>query len=57
MLIAEEVGVKVTDLAGNPVDCSLGRTLAGCYGMIVAPPSIHGRIVEAVKEVMQEQTK
>ncbi|EAW13373.1 inositol monophosphatase family protein [Aspergillus clavatus NRRL 1] len=55
MLIAQEVGVKVTDLAGNPVDCSLGRTLAGCYGMIVAPPSIHGRLVEAVKEVMQEQ--
>ncbi|KAB8231078.1 hypothetical protein ETB97_006633 [Aspergillus alliaceus] len=52
MLIVEELGCFVSDLAGNPVDCSLGRTLAGCYGMIVAPVSIHGRLVKAVKEIM-----
>lgn len=54
MLIAQELGVTVTDLAGNPVDCSLGRTLAGCYGMVVAPASIHGRIVETIRETMEE---
>ncbi|KAE8348958.1 hypothetical protein BDV28DRAFT_142309 [Aspergillus coremiiformis] len=52
MLIAQELGCVVSDLAGNPVDCSLGRTLADCYGMIVAPASIHGRLVEAVKQIM-----
>ncbi|KAB8218164.1 hypothetical protein BDV33DRAFT_129680 [Aspergillus novoparasiticus] len=52
MLIVQELGCIVSDLAGNPVDCSLGRTLAGCYGMIVAPASIHGRLVEAVKQIM-----
>ncbi|RDH27131.1 Zn-dependent exopeptidase [Aspergillus welwitschiae] len=52
MLIAEELGCTVSDLAGNPVDCSLGRTLSGCYGMIVAPSSIHSRLVEAVKQIM-----
>lgn len=52
MLIAQEVGCTVSDLAGNPVDCSLGRTLAECYGMITAPASIHGRLVEAVKHVV-----
>ncbi|KAI9044239.1 inositol monophosphatase family protein [Aspergillus affinis] len=52
MLIAQEVGCTVSDLAGNPVDCSLGRTLAECYGMIIAPTSIHGRLVEAVKHIV-----
>ncbi|KAE8148405.1 hypothetical protein BDV25DRAFT_158381 [Aspergillus avenaceus] len=52
MLIAQELGCTVSDLAGNPVDCGLGRTLAGCYGMIVAPASIHGRLVEGVKQII-----
>lgn len=54
MLLAQELGVTVSDLSGNPVDCGLGRSLAGCYGMVVAPKSIHGRLVEAVRETMQE---
>lgn len=54
MLLAQELGVVVSDLAGNPVDCSLGRTLAGCYGMVAAPASIHGRVVEAIRETMGE---
>lgn len=53
MLLAEEVGLVVSDLDGCSVDCGLGRTLAGCYGMVVAPPTIHGRLVEAVKQAMQ----
>lgn len=52
MLIAEEVGCKVTDMKGDTVDCGLGRTLAGCQGMIVAAESIHKQLVEAVKETM-----
>lgn len=56
MLLAEEVGLVVSDLEGCTVDCGLGRTLAGCYGMIVAPPSIHGRVVETVKQAMQARS-
>ncbi|KAI9370637.1 hypothetical protein BJX61DRAFT_535463 [Aspergillus egyptiacus] len=52
MLIAEELGCIVSDLKGDPVDCSLGRSLAGCQGMIIAPASIHGRLVEAVKQLL-----
>ncbi|KAL4869373.1 hypothetical protein BDV12DRAFT_185254 [Aspergillus spectabilis] len=51
MLIAEEVGCTVSDLEGNHVDCSLGRSLEGCQGMIIAPLSIHGWLVGAVKQV------
>ncbi|KAL4965341.1 uncharacterized protein BDV14DRAFT_189660 [Aspergillus stella-maris] len=49
MLIVEELGVKVSDLKGDPVDLTLGRRLDGCEGMVIAPESIHGRLVEAVK--------
>ena len=52
MLIAEKAGCKVTDLEGNPVDCSLGRRLEGCYGMVVAPPSIHPFLVDAVRQTL-----
>lgn len=54
MLVAQELGVRVTDLAGRMVDCGLGRTLAGCYGMVVAPESIHSAIVDAVARVIVE---
>lgn len=53
MLLAAELGVKITDLEGNEVDCGLGRTLAGCHGMVVAPASIHGRVLEAVRVARQ----
>lgn len=54
MLIAQEVGFRVTDLAGRDVDCGLGRTLAGCFGMVVAPEGMHGRLVERVEGFMRE---
>ncbi|KAL5335137.1 hypothetical protein BJX70DRAFT_390854 [Aspergillus crustosus] len=54
MLIAEEVGCTVSDLKGNPVDCSLGRSLEGCEGMIIAPSSIHSQLVQAVRELLEK---
>ena len=54
MLLAEEVGLTVSDVHGHPIDCGVGRSLWGSYGMIVAPPSIHGKLVEAAKLEMQE---
>jgi 3'(2'), 5'-bisphosphate nucleotidase len=49
MLIAQELGCVISDLEGRAVDCSQGRTLAGCYGMVVAPASVHQRVLEAVR--------
>lgn len=49
MLLVQELGTVVSDLEGRPVDCGLGRTLAGCYGMVVAPASVHERVLEAVR--------
>ncbi|KAJ5480894.1 3(2)-5-bisphosphate nucleotidase [Penicillium diatomitis] len=53
MLLVQELGCVVTDLEGEPVNCGLGRTLGGCYGMIVAPASIHSQLLDAVRAVRQ----
>jgi 3'(2'), 5'-bisphosphate nucleotidase len=53
MLLVQELGCVVTDLEGQAVDCGLGRTLGGCYGMVVAEASIHGRVLEAVRAARQ----
>lgn len=49
MLLVQELGVVVSDLEGREVDCGLGRSLEGCHGMVVAPASVHGRVLEAVR--------
>ncbi|KAL2215753.1 myo-inositol-1-monophosphatase [Thermoascus aurantiacus ATCC 26904] len=54
MLIVEECGGKITDLDGNPVECCLGRTLAGAYGMVAAPEGAHARVLDAVQSFMKE---
>ena len=54
MLIARESGFKVTDLEGNPVNCATGRKLTGCYGMVVAPPSIHAVLLVAAHNLLAE---
>lgn len=51
MLLAQELGCVVTDLNGDAVDCGRGRTLDGCHGMVVAPASVHGVLLEAVRVV------
>jgi 3'(2'), 5'-bisphosphate nucleotidase len=52
MLIAQEVGCVVTDLRGKPIDCGLGRTLAGSFGLICAPASVYPEVLKAVQEVV-----
>ncbi|KAL1996355.1 hypothetical protein VTN49DRAFT_120 [Thermomyces lanuginosus] len=54
MLVANEIGCKVTDLHGNAVHCDRGRTLAGSCGIIAAPESVHGDILRVVSEVLAE---
>lgn len=57
MLIAQEVGCVVTDLRGKPIDCGLGRTLAGSFGLICAPASVYPDVFKAVQEVVDIDSK
>ncbi|KAH7312337.1 hypothetical protein B0I35DRAFT_436730 [Stachybotrys elegans] len=51
-LIVRESGGQVTDVNGNRLDFSVGRTLANNKGVVAAPQAVHARVLEAVQEVL-----
>jgi 3'(2'), 5'-bisphosphate nucleotidase len=51
-LIVREAGGQVTDIRGNRLDFSIGRTLANNKGVVAAPKAVHGKVLEAVQEVL-----
>jgi len=51
-LIVREAGGEVTDSLGRRLDFGLGRTLKENKGVVAAPKAVHGRVLEAVKEVL-----
>ncbi|KAK6431304.1 3'(2'),5'-bisphosphate nucleotidase, partial [Oleoguttula sp. CCFEE 5521] len=56
-LIVREAGGEVTDAEGNRLDFSHGRTLLKNKGVIAAPKSVHGKVIEVVKEVLGGKSK
>ncbi|KAF9878667.1 3', 5'-bisphosphate nucleotidase [Colletotrichum karsti] len=55
MLLFEEVGGKVTDVDGNPVNLTAGRKMVANYGFIAAPPAVHGKVLAAVRETLEAE--
>ncbi|KWU44379.1 3(2),5-bisphosphate nucleotidase HAL2 [Rhodotorula sp. JG-1b] len=53
-LLVEEAGGVVSDMNGKPLDFSLGRTLKGNKGVIAAPQAWHAKVIEAVKQAVDE---
>lgn len=51
-LIVREAGGQVTDIHGKRLDFSVGRTLANNKGVVAAPAAVHGKVLEAVQEVL-----
>lgn len=51
-LIVREAGGQVTDADGKRLDFGRGRTLAENKGVVAAPKSIHGQVLEVVKSVL-----
>ncbi|KAI7329981.1 3'(2'),5'-bisphosphate [Hortaea werneckii] len=51
-LIVREAGGQVTDVEGKRLNFSLGRTLKENKGVIAAPKEVHGRVIQAVMEVL-----
>lgn len=54
MLLFEEVGGKVTDIDGRPINLFAGRKMVGNYGFVAAPAPLHGDVLEAVRETLRE---
>ncbi|KAF9907865.1 ATP-dependent RNA helicase ddx42 [Linnemannia zychae] len=56
-LLVSEAGGIVSDIHGQPLDFSKGRTLATNSGVIAAHAKIHGRVIEAVQKVLFPEGK
>ena len=51
-LIVREAGGKVTDVNGNSLNFSLGRTLKENKGVVATPANVHAEVLKAVQEVL-----
>lgn len=50
-LIVEEAGGVVTDILGNKLDFSRGKTLADNSGVFASVPSIHDRVLKIISDL------
>ena len=53
-LLIEESGGICTDMFGQPLDFSLGRTLKRNTGIIAAGKETHGKAISAAKQAVAE---
>ena len=51
-MVVSEAGGRITDVDGQPLDFSLGRTLGGNTGVVVTNGHVHDEVVAAVKQVL-----
>jgi 3'(2'), 5'-bisphosphate nucleotidase len=51
-LVVNEAGGRVSDVHGQPLDFSLGRTLKNNKGVVASNGKIHDRVIAAVGEVL-----
>ncbi len=51
-IVLTEAGGRVTDLRGEPLDFSQGRTLSHNRGIIATCGSLHDDVLEAVREIL-----
>jgi 3'(2'), 5'-bisphosphate nucleotidase len=47
-MVATAAGVRVTDLAGEPLDFGCGERLERNYGVVCATPVVHAALIEAI---------
>ncbi len=51
-LIYQEAGGKLTDVDGKSFNFGAGRKLENNWGVVAAPPSVHGQLLEVVKQAL-----
>lgn len=52
-LLIQEAGGTVTDVKGEPLDFTRGRTLAGNVGVVATNGPLHERVIKAVRSVLK----
>jgi 3'(2'), 5'-bisphosphate nucleotidase len=53
MLVVESAGGRVSDIEGQPLDFTWGRTLAANEGVVATNGAIHDEVIEAVARIRQ----
>lgn len=51
-LLAEEMGIKITDVEGKDIDFGEGRRFYKNLGNVAAPVALHAQVLKTVQEVM-----
>jgi 3'(2'), 5'-bisphosphate nucleotidase len=54
-IVVKEAGGEVTDIRGQPLDFSLGRTLARNKGVVATNGKLHPRVIATVRRVLDLQ--
>jgi HAL2 family 3'(2'),5'-bisphosphate nucleotidase len=49
VLVVEEAGGRVTDIAGKPLDFTCGRELSGNRGVVVTNGAMHDNVIAAIR--------
>jgi len=52
-MVVNEAGGKVTDVRGEPLDFSIGRTLKNNKGVVATNSHLHDQVIKAVREVLK----
>jgi len=52
-MVVKEAGGQVTDVHGEPLDFSLGRTLQNNKGVVATNGKLHNEVIAAVRKVLQ----
>lgn len=55
MLLFEEVGGRVSDVDGRPIDLTADRKMIANYGIVAAPEDLHGNLLATVQKVLAEE--
>jgi len=54
-LLVEEAGGVITDARGLPLNFGLGRELRENHGVVAAGGTVHGKVLAAVKQALEEE--
>ena len=50
-LLIEESGGVITDTRGDSLKFGLGRTMGENHGFVAATRSVHGKVLDAIREI------
>ncbi len=51
-MVVNEAGGRVSDVRGEPLDFSIGRTLKNNKGVVATNGHLHDQVIQAVRQVL-----